>query len=89
MSSTISVSHLPAALSVPSRAFTYRFFLSSCFLLLVLCSLALGHTVMGVFILALLDLLFCGDILLRCGIKDIWNGQFSLSALVSVCALCG
>ena len=89
MNSTVSVARLPAALLVPSKAFTYRFFLSACFLLLVLSSLALGHSTLGVFILALLDLLFCGDILLRCGLKDIWNGQFSLSALVSACALCG
>ena len=80
---------MPAALSVPSRAFTYRFFLSACFLILVLFSLALGHSAIGVFVLALLDVLFCGDILLRCGLKDMWHGRFSLSALVSVCALCG
>ncbi len=89
MRAMVSVPYLPAALSVPSQAFTYRFFLSACFLLLVLCSLALGHTLTGVFILALLDLLFCGDILLRCGLKDVWSGRFSLSALVSICALCG
>ncbi len=44
---------------------------------------------MGVFVLALLDVLFCGDILLRCGLTDMMRGRFSLSALVSVCALCG
>ncbi len=80
---------MPAALEVPSRAFTYRFFLSTCLLMLVLFSSALGHSAMGTFVLALLDVLFCGDILLRCGLKDVSRGRFSLSALVSVCALCG
>lgn len=80
---------MPAALEVPSRAFTYRFFLSTCFLMLVLFSSALGHSAMGTFVLALLDVLFCGDILLRCGLTDVSRGRFSLSALVSVCALCG
>lgn len=89
MNTQPSSSHMPAALSVPSKAFMYRFFLSSCFLILVLCSVILNHSAMGVFILALMDMLFCADILLRCGIKDLFNGRFSLSLLVSVCALCG
>ncbi len=80
---------MPAALSVPSHAFTYRFFLSVCFLALVLGSLALGHSAMGIFIFALLDLVFCADVLLRCGLKDVWHGRLSLSVLVSICALCG
>lgn len=36
-----------------------------------------------------MDLLFCADILLRCGIKDIFHGRCSFSALVSVSILCG
>ncbi len=79
----------PAALSVSSRAFTYRFFLSGCLLLLVLGSQLLEHSAMGIFVLVLMDLLFCGDVLLRCAVKDLWNGRFSLSALVAMCALCG
>ncbi len=79
----------PAALSVSSRAFTYRFFLSGCLLLLVLGSQLLEHSAIGIFVLVLMDLLFCGDILLRCAVKDLWNGRFSLSALVMMCALCG
>lgn len=84
-----TVPYTPAALLVPSHAFTYRFFLSVCFLILVLCSLALGHSQLGIFILALLDVLFCADVLLRCAIKDMWNGHVSLSVLVSLCALSG
>lgn len=79
----------PAALAVPSSKFTYRFFLSACLLLLVLGSQALGHSALGIFILVVIDLLFCADIILRCALKDVWHGRFTLSALVSVCALCG
>ncbi len=79
----------PAALSVPSGKFTYRFFLSGCLLLLVSGSQLLEHSAMGIFILVLIDLLFCGDIILRCAVKDLWNGRFSLSALVATCTLCG
>lgn len=84
-----AVSYEPAALSVPSRAFTYRFFLSVCLLALVLGSQLLEHSVLGIFVLMLMDLLFCGDIILRCAVKDVWHGRFSLSALVTVCMLCG
>lgn len=79
----------PAALSVPSSKFTYRFFLSGCLLLLVLGSEVLEHSSLGIFILVLMDLLFCADIILRCAVKDMWNGRFSLSALIGVCVLCG
>ena len=90
MSQEVSPSrHEPAALSVASSKFTYRFFLSVCLLLLVLGSQVLEHTSLGIFILVLMDLLFCADIIFRCALKDVWHGQFSLSALVSVCVLCG
>lgn len=89
-SQVVSVpSYQPAALQVPSRVFTYRFFLSVCLLLLVLGSETLHHSVIGIFILVLMDLLFCADVILRCAVKDMWRGNFSLSALVSVCALSG
>ncbi len=89
MSKDEVVAFEPAALSVPSRKFTYRFFLSFCLMLLVLGSELLEHSAMGIFILVLLDLLFCADIIVRCALKDLWNEHFSLSALVSVCVLCG
>ncbi|MBQ8032557.1 MAG: cation-translocating P-type ATPase, partial [Elusimicrobiaceae bacterium] len=85
----VQTSYLPAALSMPSKAFTYRFFLSACFLILVLGSVALQHSALGVFILALMDILFCADILFRCALKDLFSKHFSLSGLVSLCALCG
>ena len=86
---TVPNYYVPAALKVPSRAFTYRFFLSVCLLILVLCSLILQHSAMGIFILALMDLFFCADILLRCGIKDVFHGKLTLSVLISVSALSG
>ena len=79
----------PAALSVPSRAFTYRFFLSSCFLVLVLFSLTFRHSGVGIFILGLMNFLFCADVLVRSAGKDIWAGRFSFAVLVSVCAGAG
>lgn len=79
----------PAALLVPSSAFTYRFFLSGCLLLLVLGAVAFSYSALGIFILVLLDMLFCGGILLRCGLKDLWQGRFTVALLVSVCTWCG
>ncbi len=87
--SALSVPFTPAALSVPSKDFTYRFFLSVSFLCLVLFSQALHHSAIGIFILAVMDVLFCADILLRCAIKDVFHGRCSFSALVSVSVLCG
>ncbi len=84
-----TVSYTPAALSVASQAFTYRFFLSVCLLFVVLGAVAFSYSALGIFILVLIDMLFCGGILLRCGLKDLWNGRFSLALLVSVCAWCG
>lgn len=83
------ISFVPSAATVPSKAFTYRFFLSVCLLALVLASQALQHSALGIFILAVMDLLFCGDILLRCGLKDLFRGRFSFSGLVSVSMCCG
>ncbi len=82
-------SYQSAALQVASHVFTYRFFLSVCLLLLVLVSETLHHSVLGIFILVVMDLLFCADVIFRCAIKDVWHGHFSLSALISVCALSG
>lgn len=79
----------PAALSVPSRAFTYRFFLSACFLVLILFSLTFRHSSVGIFILCLMDFLFCADVLVRSACKDIWAGRMSFSVLVTVCAGAG
>ena len=89
MNRTIATPILPAAQQMPSKAFTYRFFLSGCFLLLVLGSLALQHSALGIFILALLDVLFCGDLLLRCAFKDVAQGRLTLAVVVAVCTLCG
>ncbi len=79
----------PAALSVPSRAYTYRFFLSACFLVLILFSLTFRHSSVGIFILCLMDFLFCADVLVRSAGKDIWAGRFSFAVLITVCAGAG
>lgn len=67
------------ALTVSSKAFTYRFFLSCCFLVLLLLSLTFRHSDVGVFILALMNVLFCADILARCAWKDLMSGRLSFA----------
>ncbi len=76
-------------MSVPSKAYTYRFFLSACFLVLVLFSLTFRHSSVGIFILCLMDWLFCADVLVRCAGKDIWEGRCTFAVLVTVCAGAG
>ncbi len=79
----------PAAFSVSSRAFTYRFFLSSCFLVLILFSLAFRHSDVGIFILGLMDFIFCADVLVRSARKDIFSGRLSFAVLITLSAGAG
>lgn len=79
----------PAALSVPSKSLAYRFSLSVCFLALILFSLTFHHAQVGIFILALLNLVFCADVLVRCAWADLCRGKFSLAAVVAGGAFAG
>ena len=79
----------PAALSVPSRAFTYRFFLSACFLVLILFSLTFRHSDVGIFILGLMNFVFCADVFVRSAGKDLWAGRCSFAVLIISCAGAG
>lgn len=74
----------PSALTVPSKAFTYRFFLSCCLFVLLLFSLTFHHSDVGVFILGLMNVLFCADVLVRCGWKDLSAGRFGFALLSSL-----
>lgn len=76
-----------AALSLPSKTYTYRFFLAVCFLVVVTYGLALGSSPSGVFVLVLLNLLFCADVMFKNAWRDAERLRFSLSVLASVCAL--
>ncbi len=76
-----------AALSVPVKAYSYRFFLSVCFLVMVVYLLALGSSATGVFILVLLDLLFCADVMFKSAWRDLERFRVSLSVLACVCVL--
>lgn len=76
-----------AALSVPAKAYSYRFYLSVCFLVVVVYSLALGSSASGVFVLVLLNLLFCADVMFKNAWRDLESARLSLSVLASVCAL--
>ena len=88
-SSILSSRPEPAALSVSSWAFTYRFFLSACFLVLILFSLTFRHSGVGIFILGLMDFVFCADILVRSAGKDLLAGRLSFALLLTVCAGAG
>ena len=72
-----------AALAVPSKAYTYRFFLSFCFLVLILFSLTFRHADVGIFILCLMNYLFCADVFLRTALKDVWSGNISWAVLTA------
>lgn len=89
MAEKVSCSPVPCAFSVPSKAFAYRFFLSCCLLLLILFSLTFQHADVGVFILALMNVLFCADVFVRCGWKDLLAGRMSFAQLVCVGVLAG
>ncbi len=76
-----------AALSVAPKAYAYRFFLAVCFFVLITYGLVMGASSTGVFILVLLNLLFCADVLFKNAWRDIERGRFSVSVLVCVCVL--
>lgn len=86
VSSSICV---PNALTVSSKAFTYRFFLSCCFFVLLLFSLTFHHSDVGIFILVLVNVLFCADILARCGWKDLMAGRLSFALFAGAAILAG
>lgn len=88
MSGITSSSCTPCALTVPSKSFTYRFFLSCCLFVLLLFSLTFQHSNVGVFILGLMNVLFCADVFVRCAWRDLLSGRFTfaLFAAVAVCS---
>lgn len=75
---------LPAVLQLPSRVFTYRFFLSVCLLILILFSLTFQHSKVGIFVLALINFLFCADVFAQCAWKDLTVGRIGLPMWVTV-----
>lgn len=74
----------PQALRLSSRAYTYRFYLSAVLTFLVLLSVMLDHSLLGIFILALLAMAFCCDVFVACGLKDLSNRRISFAGM---CAL--
>lgn len=77
-----------AALSVTAKAYSYRLFLSVCFWVVVCYSLLMSSSPSGVFVLVLLNLLFCADVLFTSAWKDLERARVTLSVLVSFCVLC-
>lgn len=76
-----------AVLMLPSKSYSYRFFLSVCFLVVVAYSLLMQTSATGVFVLVLLNLLFCADVMLKNAWRDLEKMRFTLSVLASVSAL--
>lgn len=76
------------ALSLPTRAFTYRFLLAFCLFLMILFSGAAGISRTGNFILTLIIYVFCADVFHRCGLKDLLRNNFSFAVLVSSSLTC-
>jgi len=83
MAESLVSSYVPGAFSVPSKAFTYRFFLSCCLFVLILFSLTFHHSAVGVFILSLMNVLFCADVFVRCAWKDVCAGRLSFAVLAA------
>ena len=73
-----------AALRVPAKAYSYRFFLSVCFLVVVMYSLAMGSSASGVFVLALLNLLFCADVLFKNAWQDVLLPRVTVLSLIHI-----
>ncbi len=76
-----------AALSVPAKAYSYRFFLSVCFLVMISYLLMLHSSASGVFVLVLLNLLFCADVMFKNAWRDLERFRVTLSVLACVCVL--
>ena len=76
-----------AVLSVSAKAYLYRFCLSLCFLAIISYSLSLDSVRPGIFVLVLLNLLFCADVLFKNAKTDLGHGQFSISVLAAVSIL--
>ena len=79
-----SAPYVPAALRLPARKFAYRFALSACLFLLILFSLALSGIGVSIFILLLINVVFCGDIFVRCALKDLYHARGTFAVLMSL-----
>lgn len=72
-----------AALSVPVKSYSYRFFLSVCFWIMIFYLTALHSAASSVFVLVLLNLLFCADVMIKNAWRDLENFRFTLSVLTT------
>ncbi len=78
-----------AALSIPAKAYLYRFWLSVLFLIVSAYCVFMSSFAVSILMLVLLDLLLCADVSLRNAWRDIAQGRFSLSVLVAGSLICG
>ena len=78
-----------AALSIPVKRYSYRFALSICFAIFIGYCISMDVSMTGIFLLVMLDLIFCGDVIFRNAWRDVEKGHFSTSVLVAISLLCG
>lgn len=71
-----------AALSISVRAYSYRFLLSLCLLVMVCYCAWMRSAMTNVFVLNLLALVFCADVLLRNAWQDIGRKKITVSVFV-------
>ena len=76
-----------AALLIPAGTYFYRFWLACCFLAVFIYSCFADISPVGLFVLFMLNLFFCGDLLFRNCWQDVWHGKITVSVLVAVSAL--
>ncbi len=88
-SSSLSAAASAAALSVPVKAYSRRFFLSVCFFVILVYCVALAASPSGLFVLVLLNLLFCADVMFKNAWRDMERFRITLSVLSCVAVLAG
>lgn len=78
-----------ALFAVPSRAWSYRFFLSLTLFALGMFSLCLQQARINIFILSLINLVFCAGIFMRVAYTDLSNGKITWALWVGTAVLSG
>ncbi len=84
-----SVALEAAALSISAKSYSYRLALAVCLAVLVGYCLVMETTVIGIFVLVILDLIFCADVVFKNAWRDIENGRFSTSVLAALSLVAG
>lgn len=78
-----------ALFEVPSKALAYRFFLSLTLFALGMFSLCLQQARINIFILALINMVFCAGVFMRVASKDLSAGKITWALWVSLAVVSG